>query len=1468
MQRVKWLFFPLLFVLFIDSSLYAISFKDIVFESAVAEFQVEDEVEVQVTISNQVKIKIDVEDEQNQTIDNQPILSFYRYDTSADSYITVSQSYYRLNQEVSGKFNPMTPLLLENGDEIDISKKLPAIKCQIFRRNEPLIIVYTDSNLSDKKCINLKISTDKDYEIIQLYRSDEKADMFVGYINTHTSCLSKCDGRLFVEKGSEIRATLQKDAKKIRAYEREVFAIAGIEHIVFETKAEKKEAKVWISLEANKHLSSIGEFIKYSITLENRGDEDIVDGLLVSKLKGLKYRLGKKEHKIKLLKANDSKIVTFIANVDIDAKYTVQNSMHFLYNGKKSNQSISQIKIEQDFDDKSTIFGRVELDKKDHNISLSGFKIYLENGKYTITDRYGKFHFENIKPSTHVVSFDPDSLDGKFSLKECKADARSLGSKTSHFVNTRSSHIKRVKFCLKQNELLDDINSTLSFNISDELSLGMPEYSTDDFDEKKSGFLWPKEGHVPAMPSIKVAFMHDSDEEMELFLNGKKVDMLNYDGAVKSRDKKRVISKYRGVDIVDGDNLLEAKIGNKTFKRIIHLSTTPVKAVILKDKSTLVADGKNPVVIAVQLFDSAGYPLRRDMVGAFEVEKPYISQDRLEKLRDNPLGNRAGGDKYRVSQNGIAYIALQATSKSGEVKLHFPFQNSNEYLKAWITPKTRDWFIVGFAKGSVGYESIKDNLEKTKKQEIVKDGQVSFFAKGKISSDTLLTIAYDSGKSADLGIIEELEAETKYTVYADATVQKNEATSSKKLYLKIEKKSFYALFGDFDTGLETRELSRYSRRLNGVKSEFYGEVFEYSAFVSQNDYTFKRDEIQGDGTSGMYHLSSKDIVIGSEKVYIEVRDRYRDEIIIEKKPMHSVYDYSIDYFDATLYFKEPILKRDRGGNPQFIVVEYERQSSGEKKYTYGGRGAMKLFDGVLEIGATALGDDNFDDIDTLYGFDAKINASNNIVINAEYAQSNTQIDANLTKANAYLVELSHHGQYSQTKLYFKKQESGFGFSQQSISQNATQKYGVDSTINYFKHVALKLAYYGEKSLNTEDKQNVAEAIAQYQNYGFLTSLGYRYAKHSDKDSGNSKLLSNISRGFFHNKLKLSAAYEFSLDGKSDEFCDRTFAEASYFINQYVEIFANHEILDGATKKSNLSQAGIKGRPWSGATIQSRVGQEFENDLPRLFGGLGINQNWQVNNRLTLSASMEKEQTFQDGVEDEDFTAYSLGANYRKESWIYSTRGEYRTSQKEKKINLDLGVYTEINENLGLAFSTRVNDVNSDGAKTQDVEMKFSFAKRDENYLLLNQLKYLYNKDQDAKTSKAINSFLFELNPTKNTTLSAHYGLKYMQDWIDEKSYDSLIDTAGFEFVYDLNRRLELGLVGSFLHSYESQSIDESIGTYIGYNLFKNSWLGLGYNFNGFKESDFANLRYSNQGVYLKFRMKFDQESLKDTIELF
>ena len=315
MQRVKWLFLPLLFAISAHTSLWALSFKDIVFEPAKAEFVVAQEKEVQESLSNHVQIKVKVNEEQNQTTqEKQPTLSFYRYDADADAYLTVSQTEFSPNEALIGTFNPMTPLLLEDGTEIDISKKIPAIKCLVFKRNEPLIVIYHDSAVEDKKYINLTISTQKDKEMIRLRPSDDNATLFVGYINTTTKCLKRCDGKLFVEKGSRIMASLgEKKSTKSRSFIPHIFTMASVETPLLETKSnrEKKAADIWVSVQASKKSTSIGEFLKYTCVIENRGDEDVYDANLNNKLsQGLRYREGtfffenKKVEKITFLKAN------------------------------------------------------------------------------------------------------------------------------------------------------------------------------------------------------------------------------------------------------------------------------------------------------------------------------------------------------------------------------------------------------------------------------------------------------------------------------------------------------------------------------------------------------------------------------------------------------------------------------------------------------------------------------------------------------------------------------------------------------------------------------------------------------------------------------------------------------------------------------------------------------------------------------------------------------------------------------------------------------------------------------------------------------------------------------------------------------------------------------------------------------------------------------------------------------------
>src|SRR3546814_16414432 len=89
-----------------------------------------------------------------------------------------------------------------------------------------------------------------------------------------------------------------------------------------------------------------------------------------------------------------------------------------------------------------------------------------------------------------------------------------------------------------------------------------------------------------------------------------------------------------------------------------------------------------------------------------------------------------------------------------------------------------------------------------------------------------------------------------YTLYGDGTQQGYDAASARKLYLKLERDQFYVLFGDFQSGLDRNELSRYQRTLNGVKVEYRGPLPEVHGFAAKTSQSYIRAEIPGDGTSG------------------------------------------------------------------------------------------------------------------------------------------------------------------------------------------------------------------------------------------------------------------------------------------------------------------------------------------------------------------------------------------------------------------------------------------------------------------------------------------------------------------------------------------------------------------------------------------------------------------------------------------
>ncbi|CAA6807172.1 MAG: Unknown protein [uncultured Sulfurovum sp.] len=1348
--------------------------------------------------------------------------------------------------------------------------------------------------------IEITITTaNGDVEVLSLIETDVNTGIFMGYIIPSVEIGTSYDNRLHIENGDTI----------VASYDNNNIAVKSDSAVV----VLQKDLNVWIEKNVNKSESSIGELLEYTLIVHN-DEEFSVSNLIVEDALplGVKYEkttasMGKKS--IIPNFSEDAKSLLFTINT-IDAGSQIE--IKFIVSvtaGVQNNQLINEAWVSNSDDFKSNIatvttlitedlmrsngiiIGKV-YDIKQKEKGIAGVRLYLENGKYVVSDESGKYHFEGIEAGNHVIQVDKALLPQGYKMGKCEENTRKAGSDFSQFVKVGRGALKRVNFCLERNDEVLKQKARENYSIPTKVDT-MPDYGVEDLQKVgKRAILWPVEGYVPSLPSTKIAIKHPKNERVEVWLNGDKVSQLHYDRNIISKKSKNVIDIYTGVDLLDRGNRIEVKYFDKSkellkiLTRDIHISSIPVQARYVKENSYTVADGKKSPVIAVKFLDDAGQPLRTGVTGTFSIDAPYASQEFLDQLKDNPLTQNSAQNRYTIHSDGIAYIKLQPTTESGQVTLHFQLQDRDEVIRAWLKPELREWIMVGFAEGTVGYNTLKGNKQSLgqvdAKEKVITEGRVSFFAKGKVKGDWLLSMAYDTGKdSSKTEFFDEINPNAYYTLYNDNSQQSQEAASRKKLYVKLEKEQFNVLFGDYSTDLSYTELSSYSRRFTGIKSEYHGENVEVKAFATNTEQLFVKDEIRGDGTSGYYYLKSKDMIQFSESIKIEVRDRYRSEEVVSTQSLQRFRDYEIDYALGRLYFKEPVYSSDENFNPRFIVVDYEVDGDGGENYTYGGRAAVKALNGKVEIGATYISEDSGKKVSKLMGTDTTIQIGKSTRIKAEYAKTKTTEESVSTQGEAKLAEVEHVSNGVHARAYFREQDSSFGLGQLSSSLGATRKIGLDLSQQFDNRQTHRLSVYRDSDLLNRVDADVLDFRTEFDALNWSAFAGYRYSKVSTDEEMAQQLLFGGSYGFFDQRLRLSALREQTIsDTESELFPTKTTVGLDYALTSSIDFFSTYEWTDDLEQ----GRAGVRVRPWSGMTVENTTLSEFQNDQRNIYNTLGGVQTFQVSDKLGVNIGYEKgesvssskfEQLVDDNSTETDkaFSSYRLGLNYNEESYTATINGELRNGETVNKVNLSSAVYTQTSDSLALALSGQLSKEDGENHNQSDANIRFSLAYRPEEdgMIVLEKLDFISSKSSDDETDyiteKLINNLNVNLTPTAKSEVSLQHGFKYVADTVNDFEYKGITQLFGLDARYDLTKSWELGIQGSWLYAQSANNMDYGFGVYSGHNLFDNMVLTLGYNLKGFEDKDFSLQTYRVEGAYFRFNMKFDQESLKDTVRL-
>ncbi|MBU6266305.1 MAG: DUF11 domain-containing protein [Sphingomonadales bacterium] len=1029
------------------------------------------------------------------------------------------------------------------------------------------------------------------------------------------------------------------------------------------------------------------------------------------------------------------------------------------------------VKIEPDgLTARMTLIGRVTAggcSTTEAHPGVPGIRVMLEDGSFAVTDGDGRYHFDGVTPGDHVVQAMQATLPDGAEFARCHGSVRQAGSAISRFVSGQGGSLAVADFHVKgwnpapKAPAAKD-GSTPGVASDREAAGGETDWLA--LGNGPNAFLFPGVDHNPRAPALRVVIRHRPDQKIDLSIDGKPVDKVSYDGLKVAADRTYAVSIWRGLPLERETSHLVAVVRNangsqaERLERDVHFNQTPAQIEIVRERTRLVADGRTRPVLALRILDRNGRPVHAGISGELTLGQPYESAEALDAMQSRALSGlgRAAPHWVVKGDDGIALVELAPTMVSGRLALDFTFgdrdQQRHQSLEAWVVPGDLKWTLVGLAEGAVGSRDLADIMEKTGRfdSDLGRHARVAFYAKGRVLG-SLLTAAYDSAKQKDdQRLLGAIDPRAYYTVYADGATRRFDSASREKYYIRIEARKFSAMFGDYETGFTQTQLARYQRTLTGVQAEGNFGRLHVQGFGAKVSSTHRRVEFQGAGLSGPYALGATTILANSETVTLQVRDRFRSEVIVSTTPLSRFVDYDVDLLTGAITFKRPILSRDADLNPQFIVVEFDTDPAlGNGGALNGGlRADWTSANGKLRVGTTAISEKGDTARTSVQAIDLRARPSANTEIRAEASVSETAGVA----ATAWLVEAEHHDRRLDLLAYARSVEQGFGTGSVSGAEAGRRKLGMTARYRVTEALSFSGSSWYDDSLTDATHREAVQVKGEYRTQATTLRLGVStILDHLATGDANSTVIdAGATRRLLNNRLELEAATSFGIGGTDAiDLPARHSLTARYSLTPTVKLTGTYEIATGNAIRARTGRVGLELQPWHGARAMAGFGkQDIAEYGARSYAAFGLAQTLDVGKSVTLDATVDANKVLGgfdlakvvnaaqpassggqlngNGQLAENFTAVTLGGTWRRERWTVTARGEWRDGELAARKGLTVGAIRQLGEGKVLGAGLAITDAQgADGSLSKTTTGAIAYASRPgySSFAYLTKLEY-------------------------------------------------------------------------------------------------------------------------------------------------
>ena len=1034
-----------------------------------------------------------------------------------------------------------------------------------------------------------------------------------------------------------------------------------------------------------------------------------------------------------------------------------------------------------------------------HN-GIPGVRVMLEDGSYAVTDKDGRYHFDGLVPGDHVAQVAPTTLPPGGAFVDCARSSRTAGSAISRFVQGQGGMLTVADFHAivppGATKAADADGKLKEPKVSDKEAAGA------DIDWLAMGdgptdFLFPAVDHNPRSPSIRVVIRHRDGQKIELTANGQPVSHVAFDSTKVTANHTYAVSIWSGIPLDGPATHLVAVVRNPdhsvaaTLTRDVYFTNVAAQVRLVPEATHLVADASTKPILALRILDRNGRPVHRGMAGDIGISAPYESAEVINALQQRSLSGQGRATPHWTVEgdDGMAYVELAPTMVSGAIHFDFTFDDGgpkrHQTIDSWVVPGNLPWTLVGLAEGALGSQTIADRMERTGtfESDLGTHARTAFYAKGRILGKYLATVAYDSAKqSADQTLTGAINPQAYYTVFADGSNRRFDAASRSKLYVRIEAKGFYAMFGDFQTALSQTSLARYQRTLTGVSAEASIGHLRLKGFGAKTATTHRHLEIQGGGVTGPYSLGTVAMAADSETISIQVRDRFQSGNIVSTTTLTRFVDYTIDVLSGTVTFKQPVLSHDANMDPQFIIIEFDVDpllGAAANAMVGGGRVEWSNASGKVKLGMTGVSDvgsnmSNPTARTNLGAIDARVDVNASTTLRAEAGASR----ALGVTSQAWQVEAEHHGQTFDMLAYVRSADQAYGLGDVGNAELGWRKYGVDAKLHVTKQFAFVSSVWMENSLTNTSARRAVQMKAQYKlgktdfHVGIsaiddqLASVNTTTTTTTTSATGTTSTSNTTSSGpvtgtstivevgasrkFLNDKLQIDATVSHAIGAAASiDLPANDSITARYTINPRFKLVGSYDVANGESLKTRTARVGFEMQPWKGAKLSTGLGdQDVAEYGPRSFAAFGLTQSVALTHHLTVDASLDANKVLSgfntsqilnqaqpvvnggqlngSGTLTENFTALSLGLGWKQQLWSATVRGEIRNGEFANRKGLTAGLIRQLGDGevLGAGF-TATNADGTDGSRSAVLDTSVAYARRpaSASYALLAKIEY-------------------------------------------------------------------------------------------------------------------------------------------------